>query len=229
MTTAAAAQPAPSRPLPRPVRLVTCSTAPNPRRVNVFLAEKGLDLPRQEIDIATRAHYAPEHLARFGSHHLPALELDDGTTLTETVAICRYLEALAPEPNLMGRDGLEAAKIEQWMRRIEFQVAMPLFYVFRHTHPAMATLETQVPALADAHRPRLADGLALLNRRLEASAYVAGDRFTLADTLAYTTLDFARVAKVRPDDDHVGTLRWMAELAARPSFARPSHARPAKA
>lgn len=221
MTDAPTPAATPASALPRPVRMITCSTAPNPRRVDIFLAEKGVDVPRTEIELATRAHYAPEHLARFGTHHLPALELTDGETLTETLAICRYFEALHPEPNLMGRDGFEAAKIEQWVRRTEMLVAMPLFYVFRHTHPAMATFEAQVPALAEAHRPRLADGLDLLNRRLTASAYVAGDRFTIADIVAYTTLDFAKVAKVRPDDSHTGTLRWMAELAARPSCARP--------
>ena len=86
---------------PRPIRLVTCSTAPNPRRVRAVLVEKGIEIPTEEIELASRAHYAPEHLAKFGTHHLPALELEDGSTLTETVAISRFLEALWPEPNLM--------------------------------------------------------------------------------------------------------------------------------
>lgn len=207
--------------LPQPVRLVTCSSAPNPRRVQAFLDEKGVAIPRTEIDLATRAHYAPEHLAKFGTHHLPGLELSDGTTLTETVAICRYIEGLHPEPNLMGADPLEAARIEMWHRRAELMVGVPAAYVFRHSHPSMATLERQVPEFSDWHREPLARGLDLLNRRLSDVPYLAGPRFTVADITAYVFLDFMRVTKIRIPEDHAGTLRWQAELRDRPSLQRP--------
>jgi Glutathione S-transferase len=207
--------------LPTPVELVTCSTAANPRRVAAFLAEKGLDLPRTEIDLATRAHYAPEHLARFGTHHLPGIVLSDGSTLTETVAICRYLEGLIPEPNLMGRDPLEAARIEMWQRRVELLLMLPVAFVFRHAHPSMAELETQIREWSDANRPRVMAALDLLNRRLTESPFIAGERFTIADITAFISLDFMRVTKIRIPEDHDALLAWQAGLADRPSLQRP--------
>ena len=206
--------------LPTPVKLYTCSTAPNPRRVHAFMAEKGIELPLVEIDLMTRDHYAPEHLEKFGTHHLPALELSDGSTLTETIAICRFLEGLYPEPNLMGRDHHEAARVEMWHRRVEFMVMMPTAYVFRHMHPSMATLEDQEPVLSEWHRKPLAHGLELLNKRLGEAPYLAGDRFTIADISAYMALSFMRVTKIPVPEDHTNTLRWQAELAERPSLAR---------
>ena len=208
--------------LPTPVELVTCSTAPNPRRVAAFLAEKGIDVPRTEIDLATRAHYAPEHLARFGTHHLPGIVLSDGSTLTETVAICRYLEGLIPEPNLMGRDPLEAARIEMWQRRVELMLMLPVAFVFRHAHPSMAELETQIAEWSEANRPRVAAALELLDRRLAESAFIAGERFTIADITAYVTLDFMRVTKIRIPEDHAALLAWREKLGDRPSLRRPA-------
>lgn len=207
--------------LPRPVRLVTCSTAPNPRRVQAFMDEKGISIPKTEIDLSTRAHYAPEHLAKFGTHHLPGLELEDGACLTETVAICRYLEALHPEPNLMGRDPLEAAIIEMWQRRAEFMVMFPVAAVFRHSHPSMATLEDQVAAWAESNRPRVLKGMELLDARLRVAPYIAGPRFTIADITAYLSLDFMRVTKIRVPEAFEGVLRWQGELSQRPSLQRP--------
>ncbi|MEO0679563.1 MAG: glutathione S-transferase [Pseudomonadota bacterium] len=206
---------------PRPVRLVTCSTAPNPRRVHAFMAEKGIELPLRDIDLATRAHYAPEHLEKFDTHHLPALELEDGSTLTETVAICRYLEALHPEPNLMGATPLETAKIEQWVRRGEFQFMLPVAFVFRHSHPSMATLERQVPEWSEANRARVLEGLALMNRRLERSAFLGRETFSIADIGAYLSLDFMRVTKIAIPEEMTALIRWRDALAERPSLARP--------
>lgn len=205
---------------PTPVRLVTCSTAPNPRRVNAFLVEKGVTIPKTEIDLATRAHYEPEHLNKFGTHHLPALELSDGSTLTETMAICRFLEGLHPEPNLMGATPLELARIEQWNRRIEFMIMLPAAYVFRHAHPSMATLEVQEPVMSEWHRRPLANGLRVLETQLKESPFVAGDRFTMADINAFIALDFMRVTKTRVPEDHVATLAWQVALKDRPSLQR---------
>ena len=210
--------------LPAPELMVTCSTAPNPRRVDAFLAEKGVTIPKREIELASRAHYDPAHLERFGTHHLPALALADGSTLTETVAICRYIEGLHPEPNLMGRDPLEAARIEMWNRRVEFMVMLPVAFVFRHSHPSMAGLERQVPEWSEANRPRVLEGLGLLDRQLRRSEFVAADRFTIADISAYLALDFMRVTKIRVPDDHEALLRWQAGLAERPSLQRPQRA-----
>ncbi|WP_339950508.1 glutathione S-transferase C-terminal domain-containing protein [uncultured Albimonas sp.] len=205
---------------PTPVRLVTCSTAPNPRRVNAFLVEKGVEIPKVEIELATRAHFEPEHLAKFGTHHLPALELSDGSTLTETMAICRLLEGLYPEPNLMGATPIELARIEQWNRRVEFMIMLPAAYVFRHSHPAMAALEVQEPVMSEWHRRPLAKGLEVVEARLAESPFLAGDRFTMADINAFIALDFMRVAKTRVPEAHTATLRWQAALKDRPSLQR---------
>ena len=205
---------------PQPVRLVTCSTAPNPRRVNAFLIEKGVEIPKQEIDLATRAHYDPAHLEKFGTHHLPALELSDGSTLTETMAICRYLEALHPEPNLMGATPVELGRIDQWNQRVEFMIMLPAAYVFRHSHPSMATLEVQEPVMSDWHRRPLAKGIEVIEKRLAESPFLAGDRFTMADINAYIALDFMRVTKTRVPEENTATLKWQAALADRPSLQR---------
>ena len=148
-----------------PVLLIDCRPAPNPRRVRMFLAEKGLALPTEQVDIMAGEQFRA-HAARVGTHHVPALLLEDGRCLTESVAICRYIEALTPEPNLMGRDPLEAAEIEMWQRRVEFQLLQPIAFVLRHGNPKMAVMEDQCPEWAEANRPRVLDGLAWLDARL---------------------------------------------------------------
>ncbi len=107
--------------LPQPVRLYDQPRAPNPRRVNIFLAEKGIEIERVNVDLMAGEHKQPDYLARIGVAQVPALELDDGTILTESVAICRYVEALQPEPNMMGRDVMEQVTIEKWQRLVEFR------------------------------------------------------------------------------------------------------------
>jgi glutathione S-transferase len=129
--------------LPQPVRLYDQPRAPNPRRVNIFLAEKGLDCVRVNIDLIAGEHKQPEYLAKVGVPQVPALELDDGTVLVETVAICRYFEALQPEPNMMGRDVMEQITIEKWQRQIEFRMFATVAACFRHTNPHLAVLEDQ--------------------------------------------------------------------------------------
>ncbi len=206
--------------LPAMHRLHVTSTAPNPRRVLAFLAEKGVSVEIVEIDMGRREHYDPDYIARVGAPVIPALELADGTVLTESVAICRYVEALHPEPNLMGVDPLEAAVIEMWQRRVEFQLLLPIGFVFRHGHPSMASLETQVPAWSEANRPRVLRGLEMLDRRLATSPFVAGERFTIADITAWLAMDFMRVTKIRPPEELESLRRWQAKLADRPGFVR---------
>ena len=131
------------------MKLYDSRLAPNPRRVRWFLAEKGIeDLDIVQVDLMAGAHKTEAYLAEVGLPNTPALILDDGTALTESIAICRYLESLYPEPNLFGRDALESAVIEMWTRRAELMAAMPLMQAVRHGHPALAALETQVPEVA---------------------------------------------------------------------------------
>jgi len=164
--------------LPAPELLVDCRPAPDPRRVRIFMAEKGIELPTEQVDIMAGEQFR-DHAARVGRHHLPALRLADGRWLTESVAICRYLEALAPEPNLMGADPLEAAEIEMWQRRVEFELFTPVAAVLRHGHPKMAVMEAQCPAWAEANRPRVDAALRALDARLRATPFVAGPRFSI--------------------------------------------------
>ncbi|SET26745.1 glutathione S-transferase family protein [Oceanicella actignis] len=212
--------------LPAMHRLYVTSTAPNPRRVLAFLAEKGVEVELVELDMGRREHYDPEYVARAGAPVIPALELENGEFLTESVAICRYVEALHPEPNLMGRDGLEAARIEMWQRRVEFGLLLPVGFVFRHSHPSMAGFENQVPEWAEANRPRVLAGLEMLDRRLSSAPFVAGERFTIADITAWLAIDFMRVTRIAPPEELEALRRWHARLADRPGFQRP--ARPAR-
>ncbi|GIX15648.1 MAG: glutathione S-transferase [Paracoccaceae bacterium] len=212
--------------LPAPVLLHDSARAPNPRRVRIFMAEKGITLPARDVDIMAGAHFRPEYRALTGTHHVPALELSDGTVLTETVAICRYLEAWRPEPNLMGRDPLEAARIEMWQRRMEFQLLQPIAFVLRHSNPAMAVLEQpQIPQWAEANRPRVAAALADLDARLAGAPYVAGDRYTIADITAIVAVDFMRTIRQPIPEGCAALAAWAARIRARPAVAATDPAR----
>ena len=203
------------------MKLYTSHRAPNPRRVRWVMAEKGIeDVELVEVDILTGEHKTPEYRARVGVPHVPALELDDGTTVSESVAICRYLEALYPEPNLFGRDAREQAVIEMWTRRCEFYLANPIMLSVRHSHPALAALEaTQMPQLADYNRVAAEKFMKTLDRRLAEHEFIAVDRFTIADIVAVVGLDFARLIKYRPPAELTHLARWLEAGRARPAAA----------
>ena len=201
------------------MKLYTSNRAPNPRRVRWVMAEKGIeDVELIEVDILAGAHKTPEYRAMVGVPHVPALELDDGTTVSESVAICRYLEALYPEPNLFGRDAREQAVIEMWTRRCEFYLANPIMLSVRHSHPALAALEAvQVPQLAEYNRVAAEKFMKTLDRRLADHAFIAADRFTIADIVALVGLDFARLIRYRPPEELVHLARWLEAGRARPA------------
>ena len=204
--------------LPSLLRLYESRRAPNPRRVSIFLAEKGVEVERVEVDIMGGEHFRDGHRAKAGTHHVPVAELSDGTFLTETVAICRYVEALHPEPNLMGRDAKEAAIIEMWQRRMEFSLLQNIAFVARHTIPAMQALEhEQVPEWGRACIPRMEEALKGLDSRLRGSEFVAGDRFTVADVTAWVALDFMRVLRRPPPEGLDALTEWHGRMKARPS------------
>ncbi|MBX9802187.1 MAG: glutathione S-transferase [Caulobacteraceae bacterium] len=203
------------------MKLYTSHRAPNPRRVRWVMAEKGIeDVEVIEVDILTGEHKTPEYRARVGVPHVPALELDDGTTVSESVAICRYLEALWPEPNLFGGDAREQAVIEMWTRRCEFYLANPIMLSVRHSHPALAALEAvQIPQLAEYNRVAAEKFMKTLDRRLADHAFIAADRFTIADIVAVVGLDFARMIKYRPPEELTHLARWLADCRSRPAAA----------
>ena len=201
------------------MKLYTSHRAPNPRRVRWVLAEKGVeDVDLVELDIMSGEHRTPEYRAKVGVPHVPALELDDGTTISESIAICRYLESVYPEPNLFGRDASEQAVIEMWTRRCEFYLANPLMLNVRHSHPALVALEaTQVPQVADYNRLAAEKFMRTLDRRLADHEFIAADRFTIADVVAVVGLDFARLVKYRPPEEFAHLARWLEASRARPA------------
>ena len=200
------------------MKLYTSHRAPNPRRVRWVMAEKRIeDVELIEIDIMAGEHKTPEYRARVGVPHVPSLELDDGTTISESVAICRYLEALYPEPNLFGVDAREQAVVEMWTRRNEFYLANPIMLNVRHTHPAMAALEgVQMAEVADYNRVGAERFMRTLDRHLADHEFIALDRFTIADIVAVVGLDFARLVKYRPPEDLAHLARWLEACRARP-------------
>jgi glutathione S-transferase len=200
------------------MKLYDGGRAPNPRRTRIFLAEKGLKLPMEQVDLGAMAHKAPAYAAINPLQRVPALVLDDGTVITESIAICRYFEALHPEPPLFGRGALEAAQVEMWNRRLELHLLFPVSHVFRNSHPAMKEMEVpQVPAWAEANKPRIQEFIALLDRELEDRRFAAGDAFTVADITGLVAVDFMKPAKLALAEDCGNLGRWHAEVSARPS------------
>src|SRR6202048_4572849 len=164
------------------MKLYDGGRAPNPRRTRVFLAEKGIKVPLQTVDLGALEHMSVAYAVINPLKRVPALVLDDGTVITESIAICRYFEALQPDPSLFGRAALEIARIEMWNRRLELHLLFPVSHVFRNSPPAMERMEVpQVPAWAEANKPRIVEFLALLDRELKDRAFAAGDAFTVAD------------------------------------------------
>lgn len=200
------------------MKLYDGGRAPNPRRVRVFLAEKGITVPLEQVDLGSMAQKSPAYTAINPLQRVPALELDDGTIITESIAICRYFEALQPEPALFGVGAKDIAMVEMWQRRVELHLFFPVTQVFRHLHPAMKEMQVpQVPAWAEANRPLVQDFLALLDGELQSRRYIAGDRYSVADITGLVAVDFMKPAKLAVPDTLGNLKRWHAEVSARPS------------
>lgn len=200
------------------MKLYDSGRAPNPRRTRIFLAEKGISLPTQQVDMMAMQHKTPEYTAINPLQRMPALELDDGTIITESIAICRYFEAVQPEPPLFGVGAKEIALVEMWNRRCELNLLFGVAHIFRHTHPAMKDLEVpQVPDWAEANKPRVADSLSILDAQLKSNTFVAGGRFSVADITALCAIDFMKPAKIPMPEGLDNLKRWHAEVSARPS------------
>ena len=205
--------------LPQPVRLYDQPRAPNPRRVNIFLAEKGIEIERVDVNLMAGEHKQPAYVAKIGVPQVPALELDDGIIVTESVAICRYFEALRPEPNMMGRDAMEQVIIEKWQRLVEFRLFATVAACFRHTNRHLAVLEDQCADWGEVNRGRLDGRLGEIDRRLEGRDWIAADRLTIADITALVAVDLLRVIKHPIPESHTNLLAWLERMRARPSTA----------
>jgi glutathione S-transferase len=202
------------------MKIYTYPNAPNPRRVDIYLAEKGIDVPRQHVDILKRENRSPEFVKNInvlGS--VPVLELDDGSHIAESVAICRYFEVLNPEPPLFGRSAAEQATIEMWIRRVELSFMMPVGLVWVHGSPlTAAVMKKQIPEVAEQNRELVGRFYRLLEAELGERPFVAGNRFTMADIMALCTMDFAtELNDLPPPPSTTNIARWHAEASSRPS------------
>jgi glutathione S-transferase len=200
------------------MKLYSLRNAPNPRRVRIFLAEKRLTVPVEEYDLEAGTHKTPAFLAKNPLGALPVLELDDGTVLTESVAICRYFEEMIPEPPLFGRSTLERALVEMWNRRMELELLLPTIDVFVHTHPLWVGRRTQMPEFGALQRQLLVERMRWLDGELAGRSYIGIDRYNVADITAQVALLTARGAlKLAIPEDHQNLARWWKSVTSRPT------------
>jgi glutathione S-transferase len=190
----------------------------NPRRVRIFLAEKAVAYDTIEVSIAAADNQKPEFRRKNPLALLPVLELEDGKVLRESMAICRYLEELYPEPNLFGTDAWERAQIEQWNRHAELELLLPIAQVFRNTHTFWAGRIRQCPEWAEILKEQLLARFDWFESELAQRPYLAGQRFTVADITALCAIDFGRISKLRIHaETHPAFAAWHARVSARPT------------
>jgi glutathione S-transferase len=198
------------------MKILETRTAPNPRRVRIFLAEKGIEVPFEDFDIMALKTPEFTRLNRF--QRVPVLLLDDGTAIAETMAICRYFEETSPEPALFGRGAKERALVEMWNRRMELGLFVSVAQAFRHLHPAMKELEVpQVAAWGEANKPRAQEILQFMDEELATRRFIAGNDYSVADITALVAVDFTRPARVQRPEGLKNLERWHQEVSARPS------------
>ena len=191
--------------------------APNPRRVRMFLAEKGIELAETPLSLIKREHKSPEYRAKNSLGQVPTLELDDGTAICETVAICRYFEETQPEPSLFGKTAVEKATVDMWVRRIEFTLMNPVANYWRHAHPRTAALVTQFKDFGESNREVYAKAQRWVDHELSDRPFIAGQAFTVADICALSTVDFADWIGLPIDAERTHLIAWRERVSARPS------------
>ncbi|MGH6814296.1 MAG: glutathione S-transferase [Hyphomicrobiaceae bacterium] len=200
------------------MKIIEQRQAPNPRRVRIFLAEKGIPMTYEQIDLLKLDHRAPTFAGLNPMQQVPVLILDDGTALTESIAICRYFEEMQPEPVLMGQGARGKATVEMWNRRMELGLLFRVAQSVRHLHPALAPLESpQIKDWGEANRPRVAEMLELMDKEAAHRPFVAGDAFSVADITALTAIDFMKLARIERPARLTNLDRWYRDVSARPS------------
>jgi glutathione S-transferase len=199
------------------MKLYDSAAAPNPRRVRIFLAEKGIQVPVEQVDIGKAVNRQPPFLAKNPLGGLPVLELDDGTCIAESVAICRYFEETQPEPPLLGTDARDRALVEMWQRRMELELMRGVTGCFQNTHKFFAGRIPQVPEYGEVCRDLARKRLAWLDGELASRPFVAGERYTIADITALCAIDFGRVSDIRIAPEQKNLARWHETVSSRPS------------
>lgn len=198
------------------MKLYDAGFAPNPRRVRMVLAEKGIEIERVMIAIEKLENRSPEFVAKNPYGLVPALELDDGRVIGESLAICRYLDEKFPEPSLFGVGAEQRAVIDMWNMRVEYELFRKFMHTFQNSHEYFSSRITQVPAFADVCRERALFTLDLLESELATREFIAGSALSMADITAWCGIDFAKVVKFRLDDSRPNLLRWYNALKQRP-------------
>jgi glutathione S-transferase len=200
------------------MKILQTRQAPNPRRVRIFLAEKGIEVPFEELDLMKGALKTPEFTELNWFQRVPVLVLDDGTAIAETIAICRYFEEVQPEPALFGNGALGRATVEMWNRRMELGLFLCVAQAFRHLHPAMAQLEVpQVAAWGEANKPKALEVLSFMDKELGSRPFIAGDAFSVADITALVAVDFMKPARIQRPPELKNLERWYQDVSSRPS------------
>jgi glutathione S-transferase len=190
--------------------------APNPRRVRIYLAEKGLSVAMQSLSIVAGEHKDAEFIAKYPPGQLPVLALDDGRMIGESVAICRYFEALHPEPPLFGADPVSVAEIDMWIRRVELTLMMPIANIWRHSHPFTArVVKPQYKEFGESNRPHAEAAMRRFDTVFRDSAYLAGETYSMADIILLTTIDFATFIGAGMAEDTPALAAWHARVSAR--------------
>ena len=200
------------------MKIFETNKAPNPRRVRIFLAEKGIAMEYVEVDIAAGENLTAAMRVKNPTTKIPFLELDDGTCIGETLAICRYFEELNPENPLMGRTPLEKAQVEMWHRRAEFHFMLPVGMCFQHTSGYFKDRMTPVVEWGEVSRANALAYFDELNQHFKTSTYLVGDYYSIADIVLLCAIDFARVVNIRPSDSHEYLHRWHKKVSSRPSY-----------
>jgi glutathione S-transferase len=210
---------------PASLRLYDFALAPSARRARMFIAEKGLDIPRIKVDLRAGEHLAPAYLAISPQGLVPALRLPDGQVIGENDGIAAYLEAAFPEPPLLGTTPLERGRVMEWNARISLNGMTAAAEALRNSHPSFAGRalpgvgdHEQIPALAERGRTRLRQFFEMLDRRLAEAPHLAGERFTMADITAVVLVDFARAIGMPADPALARLAGWAAHVAERPSY-----------
>ncbi len=202
------------------MKIYSSPVAPSPRKVLIFIAEKGIEnIEVEDLDIGKMEHKTPEYKRIAPNSRIPALVLDDGQVILETTAICRYLECLYPEPNMFGKDPMEIAQIEMWYSRVSFELMLPLMHGFRHTHPHMSALENQNNEFGLAQRELAVKSLGYYEEVIKEKDFIACDRFSYADIQTVSSLQFlVRLNKI-DIKDYKNLSTYVNNIAERPSFS----------
>ena len=202
------------------MKLYDGGRAPNPRRVQIFLKEKGIEIETQQVDLNALEHRTAQMLSKNPTATIPFLELEDGVVISETIAICRYLEELNSEPNLFGLTAINRAFVEMWNRRVEFGFFLRVAHSFRHLHSAAAVLEgEQVPEWGRKNQKLATEYLHILDEQLSRYQFIAGDQFSVADITAIVAVQFFKPARIEmPQEGFSNFKQWVAEVESRPSM-----------